>query len=38
MTLFDISIHAPVWGATVGKIEVNEMTDISIHAPVWGAT
>ena len=34
----DVSIHAPVWGAT-GKITplVHSFV-VSIHAPVWGAT
>ena len=33
-----ISIHAPTWGATDGKIPNRSMLDISIHAPTWGAT
>ena len=34
----DISIHAPVWGATTARSEKLEKFEISIHAPVWGAT
>ena len=35
---FDVSIHAPVWGATaVTDIPASRGT-VSIHAPVWGAT
>ena len=33
-----ISIHAPVWGATNGKLFPLHVHRISIHAPVWGAT
>ena len=33
-----ISIHAPVWGATVRLHKFAELDAISIHAPVWGAT
>ena len=33
-----ISIHAPVWGATMIKFILKENSGISIHAPVWGAT
>ena len=33
-----VSIHAPVWGATL-KVVADLVNDIvSIHAPVWGAT
>ena len=33
-----ISIHAPVWGATMDET-INWLKEyISIHAPVWGAT
>ena len=35
---FMISIHAPVWGATVLSRRVRVGNGISIHAPVWGAT
>ena len=35
----EISIHAPVWGATAIDIITSSGTEIiSIHAPVWGAT
>ena len=34
----DISIHAPVWGATLKDFKQIEVKNISIHAPVWGAT
>ena len=33
-----ISIHAPVWGATLGSFFRVLRRTISIHAPVWGAT
>ena len=33
-----ISIHAPVWGATVVTLAFLKSNLISIHAPVWGAT
>ena len=33
-----ISIHAPGWGATIGKINPDDVAKISIHAPGWGAT
>ena len=33
-----ISIHAPVWGATVAGLDNEIAVVISIHAPVWGAT
>ena len=33
-----VSIHAPVWGATCPAL-LNHLCDgVSIHAPVWGAT
>ena len=34
----EISIHAPVWGATELPYIVFNVVLISIHAPVWGAT
>ena len=34
----NISIHAPVWGATCDERYIEHFIDISIHAPVWGAT
>ena len=37
MTL-EISIHAPVWGATMATETLLSHNLISIHAPVWGAT
>ena len=36
--IFDISIHAPVWGATLAFWDYDMLHEISIHAPVWGAT
>ena len=33
-----VSIHAPVWGATVLATLKNKAGTVSIHAPVWGAT
>ncbi len=33
-----VSIHAPVWGATVLLVKIDRVGDVSIHAPVWGAT
>ena len=33
-----ISIHAPVWGATISLTTGLITQFISIHAPVWGAT
>ena len=33
-----ISIHAPVWGATLILTFAHVSESISIHAPVWGAT
>ena len=34
----DVSIHAPVWGATAALITPATRCKVSIHAPVWGAT
>ena len=34
----EISIHAPVWGATSTAMVTSSRAKISIHAPVWGAT
>ena len=34
----EISIHAPVWGATSRRNFAVHDSNISIHAPVWGAT
>ena len=33
-----VSIHAPVWGATEYIQKRKEEYAVSIHAPVWGAT
>ena len=33
-----ISIHAPMWGATLQQGKRFETWSISIHAPMWGAT
>ena len=33
-----ISIHAPMWGATVKHALKYYIKRISIHAPMWGAT
>ena len=35
---FQISIHAPAWGATVQFHLMLPVREISIHAPAWGAT
>ena len=35
---FGISIHAPAWGATRGRVAIHAGKKISIHAPAWGAT
>ena len=34
----DVSIHAPVWGATNEIASDWLLYYVSIHAPVWGAT
>ena len=34
----DVSIHAPVWGATNHHTFTCPDSCVSIHAPVWGAT
>ncbi len=36
--IYDISIHAPQWGATTMHIFNTPARVISIHAPQWGAT
>ena len=33
-----VSIHAPVWGATLVSRVFKYKDGVSIHAPVWGAT
>ena len=35
---FDVSIHAPAWGATSHAYGLHAKTPVSIHAPAWGAT
>ena len=35
---WEISIHAPTWGATNKVFKITPSRDISIHAPTWGAT
>ena len=35
---WQISIHAPTWGATQCNKTAIEAANISIHAPTWGAT
>ena len=37
-TAFDVSIHAPAWGATPDRRLVSDLPGVSIHAPAWGAT
>jgi len=38
IVVFDVSIHAPAWGATQrGRYNLHEH-NVSIHAPAWGAT
>ena len=34
---FNISIHAPAWGAAYRLLTGHHHIDISIHAPAWGA-
>ena len=34
----EVSIHAPVWGATSKTFSTQALAKVSIHAPVWGAT
>ena len=34
----NVSIHAPAWGATIGKLPKLPTKSVSIHAPAWGAT
>ena len=34
----EISIHAPMWGATLVMFLIYSCPLISIHAPMWGAT
>ena len=37
-SLTTVSIHAPVWGATITNPFHWFLSCVSIHAPVWGAT
>ena len=37
-SFFEISIHAPAWGATAIFSSLSVSPNISIHAPAWGAT
>ena len=34
----DVSIHAPLWGATLCMVNLSMSNQVSIHAPLWGAT
>jgi len=36
--LWDVSIHAPAWGATTNRVDMVGFIPVSIHAPAWGAT
>ena len=38
LSILIISIHAPAWGATKARADINTALEISIHAPAWGAT
>ena len=38
MYIFDVSIHAPAWGATGIDMFGQLVHQVSIHAPAWGAT
>ena len=33
-----VSIRAPAWGATIGKVQAEQFQQVSIRAPAWGAT
>ena len=35
---YNVSIHAPAWGATGDEGHIWFYFDVSIHAPAWGAT
>ena len=35
---FEVSIHAPAWGATASGTDDFRSDTVSIHAPAWGAT
>mgnify|MGYP007011029815 CR=1 FL=1 len=34
----EVSIHAPAWGATFFRFDMDIHKYVSIHAPAWGAT
>ena len=36
--VYDVSIHAPAWGATDRSSLDYNVEEVSIHAPAWGAT
>ena len=36
--VYNVSIHAPAWGATLKRYEKIWSILVSIHAPAWGAT
>ena len=38
ISMRDVSIHAPTWGATVRTHLIYLVLHVSIHAPTWGAT
>ena len=38
LTLCQVSIHAPTWGATYWTCTHTQDIYVSIHAPTWGAT
>ena len=35
---YEVSIHAPTWGATMESKIRQQYNEVSIHAPTWGAT
>ena len=35
---YEVSIHAPAWGATSSQFAMPADAPVSIHAPAWGAT
>ncbi len=37
-SVYNVSIHAPAWGATSWQTIGNCKAKVSIHAPAWGAT
>ena len=37
-TPYNVSIHAPAWGATAFLVKAFAPAFVSIHAPAWGAT